>query len=157
MTFRLSSPVFHERAGIPSEYTCDGKNVSPPLTWMDVPANTKSLALIVDDPDAPKGLWTHWIVYNLDPKMNELPENFDIGSGNARQGINSDENTRYDGPCPSAPQTHTYHFRLFALDQMLDLPSNAGRAEVLAAIETHIVDSAEFAATYARQPARAGR
>ncbi len=157
MTFRLTSPAFQERSAIPSQYTCDGENVSPPLTWADLPANTKSLALIVDDPDAPKGLWTHWIVYNLDPKMNGLPEHFDISTGNARQGMNSYEDTNYDGPCPPANATHNYHFRLFALDQLLELPSNAGRGEVLKGIKEHILDSTELTATYARQAALAGR
>src|SRR5438309_1992941 len=121
MAFGLTSSAFRSGQVIPTQYTCDGANMSPPLAWTDLPRNTQSLALIVEDPDAPRGIWTHWVVYNLDPNMDGLPENFADSGRNARQGINSYQNARYDGPCPPANSRHTYHFRLFALDQPLDL------------------------------------
>src|SRR5207247_111784 len=117
MAFQLTSPAFQSGGAIPSKYTCDGANVSPPLTWNQLPKNAQSLALIMDDPDAPKGTWTHWVVYNLAPTMEGLPEDFSASNPNAMQALNSYQHAKYEGPCPPGNAQHTYHFRLYALDQ----------------------------------------
>lgn len=157
MAFRLISSAFQMGEPIPVQYTCDGANVSPPLNWADVPKNAQSLALIFDDPDAPKGLWTHWVVYNIDPSMGGMPENFANSNQNAKLALNTYQNAGYDGPCPPANSRHTYHFRLYALDEPLDLPDDVTRVELLARMQGHVLGSAELTGTYSRQEARAAR
>src|SRR5260221_2061619 len=107
MPFSVTSSAFQMRQAIPTKYTCDGANISPPLTWSQAPANTQSFALIVDDPDSSSGDFTHWILYNISPDINQLSENFSNHSQNALHGLNSDQHTQYDGPCPPANETHT--------------------------------------------------
>ena len=157
MAFRLTSPVLQVGQPFPKKYTCDGDNISPPLTWADAPSNTQSFALILDDPDAPKGTFTHWVLYNLPGSLNQLPENFSNSSQDAMQGVNSYQHTAYDGPCPPAKATHTYHFRLYALDQRLDLTAHATRDRVLARMQGHVITDTELTSTYSRQEAKAAR
>lgn len=139
---------------IPSKYTCDGNNISPPLEWEAPPQGTQSFALIMDDPDAPNGTFTHWIVYNISPDTHELPEGIAKESklsDGSLQGKNSFEELGYGGPCPPKGGAHRYFFRLFALDRILDLPAGASKQQILMAIEGHVLDKAEVMGRYARE------
>ena len=153
MALTLSSPVFQPNAPIPSHYTCDGENVSPPLTWASVPEGTQSLVLIMDDPDVPKtiradGMWDHWVLFNIPPSVVGLSENAKDFFG-ALQGKNSRGKLGYTGPCPPDRQ-HRYFFKLYALDTTLNLPEGATKAEVQAACQGHILDQAELMGVYDR-------
>src|SRR5256886_16016020 len=123
---KVTSSGFQEGANIPSKFTCDGANTSPPLQISDVPSEAKSLVLIVDDPDAPSGLFTHWLVWNIDPKTQSIAE---ANSAGGVEGKNDFGKTGYGGPCPPSG-THRYYFRIFALDQQLSLKPGARRKEV---------------------------
>ncbi len=147
----LTSPAFTEGAAIPRKYTCDAENVSPPLAWTGVPAAAKSLALIVDDPDAPAGTWVHWVVFNqgaLTPGLPEgiQPEDTRIGG---IQGTTSFGKTGYGGPCPPSG-THRYFFRLYALDTDLPLKSNARAGDVRSAMQGHVLAEATLMGRYSR-------
>ncbi len=150
---KLESSAFSANGLIPSEYTCDGKNISPPLTWTEVPAATKSLALIVDDPDAPRGTFVHWVAYNLPATLTGLPAHVtkQTDLANGLQGKNDFSSLGYGGPCPPSG-THRYFFKLYALDQTLTLPAGASKPQVLAAAEGHILASAELIGRYQRRP-----
>ena len=124
---KLSSPAFRHSDSIPSKYTCDGADVNPPLVIENAPLNAKSLALIVDDPDAPAGNWVHWVVWNIDPTTDEIRENT-VPYG-ALQGINDFRKHDYGGPCPPSG-THRYFFKLYALDMMLSLGPKANKTEL---------------------------
>src|SRR5438552_10676499 len=119
MAFIISSPAFQAEGKIPSKYTCDGINISPPLEWKDPPAGTQSFALIHDDPDAPSGDWVHWVVWNIPPAKSGLPENFpkdkELKDG-TRQGMTDFGKIGYGGPCPPSG-SHRYFFKLYALKQ----------------------------------------
>ena len=150
-SLKLTSPAFNEGEMIPRKYTCAGENVSPPLLWSGVPANTKSLALIVDDPDAPGKTWVHWVVYDLPPDLNSVPENFastDRLPGTARQGTNDFQKIFYGGPCPPAG-THRYNFRLYALDRQSSLPnSGATKDQLVAVMQGHILAEGHLMGRY---------
>jgi hypothetical protein len=154
MGFVLSSPAFADGQTIPAKYTCDGENVSPPLQWSGAPAATQSFVLIVEDPDAPSGVFRHWAVYNIPPERTELPEGIgqSAPAGPLPQGVNDFGHSRYDGPCPPPGHgTHHYHFRLAALDvPRLVLPPSAKVAEIWRAATPHILATAELVGTYAR-------
>ena len=149
---QINSPAFSEGELIPSKYTCDGQDISPPLAWKDVPAGTKSLALICDDPDAPIGTWVHWVAYNIPPKMTNLAENIhsekELESG-MRQGNNDWSSIGYGGPCPPGG-THRYYFKLYALDMSLDLKPGATKAQLLKAMEGHILAEGHLMGKYKR-------
>lgn len=148
----LYSPEFLMGTSIPFKYTCDGENHSPPLTWQDPPAGTKSFALIISDPDAPNGTFTHWVLYNLPADLRQLPEripNQDTLSDGSRQGKNDFDQVGFGGPCPPNG-THRYFFKLHALDQSLDVPPGASKEEVLQAMEGHVLDAAELMGLYGR-------
>ena len=152
-TIKLTSRAFQEGGAIPAQYTCDGQNVSPPLAWGDVPAETKSLALVADDPDAPRGTWVHWVVYNLPAATKELPEGVPAAgelAGGGRQGRNDFGQTAYGGPCPPAG-THRYYFKLYALNATLDLPVGATRQDLLRAMYGHILDEGQLMGRYRKQ------
>jgi hypothetical protein len=138
----LSSPAFENADLIPKKYTCNGEDVSPPLAIEDIPANTRSLTLIVDDPDAPSGTFVHWVVYDIAPTPN-------IGEGSVPgiQGMNSFKKTAYGGPCPPSG-THRYFFKLYALDDKLGLGEGESKQEVVKAMEGHIIGSAELVGRY---------
>lgn len=152
MGFQISSPAFEEGDMIPSQYTCDGENISPPLSFAGAPPQSKSLALICDDPDAPAGNWAHWIVYDLPPAIQGLAENTPtekVLENGAKQGKNDFGANGYGGPCP--PQgTHRYRFKLYALDCLLDLAAEATRPEILGKMEGHILGEATLTGTYQR-------
>jgi len=152
MELKIKSSAFNEGDMIPKKYTCDGANVSPPLAWDVVPMNTKSLALISDDPDAPVGTWVHWVIYNIPPTIKELPENIPphntIENG-AQQGTNDFRLIGYGGPCPPRG-THRYYFKLYALDKALDSEPGLTEAHLLKAMEGHIVAQGQLMGRYQR-------
>ena len=155
MAFILTSAAFKDGAPIPGKYTCDGGDVSPPLTWSGAPAGTRSVALIADDPDAPGGTWVHWVLYNLPAEVSELPENIakveSLDLGGARQGRTDFRRPGYGGPCPPPGPAHRYFFKLYALDTRLELKAGAQKKDVEAAMEGHVLGSAQLMGTYARQ------
>ena len=148
----LSSTAFKNGAPIPAQYSCDGLNISPPLRWSGVPDKTQALALLVDDPDAPKGNWVHWILFNIPPRATALPENIrktrTIPNG-ARQGINDFSEIGYGGPCPPKG-THRYFFRLFALDVELQLEPGTKRSELEQNMTGHVLAETQLMGTYHR-------
>lgn len=149
----LSSKAFANLRPIPKRYSCQDENISPPLNWGKVPGNTRSVVLILDDPDAPGGTWLHWLVYNIPPEIIALPENLPKGetlSLGALQGLNDFKQVGYGGPCPPAGNAHHYHFRLFALDTMLQLEPGASRAQVEAGMKGHVLGEGELVATFKR-------
>lgn len=151
---KLQSKNFAHGGDIPKRHTCSGEDISPELTWDDAPAATQSFALIVDDPDAPGGLWVHWVLYNLPGDRRSLPENIQPAAfpdDATRQGRNDFGKTGYGGPCP--PQghgPHRYIFKLYALDSTLDLPPDARKGELEQAMKGHILAQAEYMGRYER-------
>ena len=151
-TFTLISPAFGEGEAIPTRYTCDGEDISPPLRWEGVPAEARSLALIMDDPDAPAGTWVHWVLYNLPVKRQELAEAIPADAelvGGGRHGRNSWGRLGYGGPCPPSG-THRYFFKMYALDTVLDLEPGADKEQLLEAMEGRVLARAELMGTYRR-------
>lgn len=147
MEFKLTSPAFNYGSQIPSRYTCDGENINPYLIIHGTPLQAKSLAMIVEDPDAPAGLWTHWVLWNIPPETKEIREH--TAPWGAEEGMNTRNKISYDGPCPPSG-THRYFFRLFALDIKLKLEAGAERQALEAAMEQHILATAELMGTYSR-------
>jgi Raf kinase inhibitor-like YbhB/YbcL family protein len=143
----LSSPAFQDGSLIPEKYTCEGQDISPPLIWSDIPHETGSLALIVDDPDAPLGTWVHWVVFNLPSDLTELTEASTIPGV---QGLNDFKTNQYGGPCPPGGSQHRYYFKLYALDTTLDLDSSANKKDLVQAMDGHILDRAEIMGTFSR-------
>lgn len=139
---KLTSPQFKNKERIPKKYTCEGEDISPPLKIEDIPEQTKSLALILDDPDAPSGTWTHWVVYNITPK-NEIKENEVPG----KQGVNDFGKKNYGGPCPPSG-THRYFFRLYALDKEIEDKKESNRNEIEKEINDHIIAKTELIGLY---------
>lgn len=147
---KITSTSFKEGEMIPSKYTCDGENISPQLLWTDLPANTKSLALISDDPDAPSGDWVHWVVYDIPSNVNELKENFPKEkslSDGTKQGINDSRKTGYNGPCPPSG-THRYYFKLYALNVLLNEDAGLTKKELLKAMDGYIIAEALLMGKY---------
>ena len=142
---RISSPAFAHRGEIPSRFTCDGHDVNPALEFGPAPAGARSLALIVDDPDAPVGDWVHWLVWNIPPATRGIKENG--FPAEAVQGLNGWKTNRYGGPCPPSG-THRYFFRLYALDITLSLPKASTKADLEWAMRGHILASGELMGTY---------
>lgn len=153
MALTVSSSAFQEGDKIPAKYTCEGQDVSPPLAWSEPPAGTRSLALIVDDPDAPGGVFTHWLLFNIPPDSRELPEavptQAELASG-ALQGKTDFGRTGYGGPCPPPGRPHRYQFTLYALDQPLDLEGGASKKQLLSAMQGHILAQGQLTGTYQR-------
>lgn len=150
---QISSPAFQNGDTIPRQYTCDGDDYSPPLAWSDLPEGTQELELLVEDPDAPGGTWTHWILTGLDPHTNGLNEavhRTPSGPAGAHQGLNDFQKHGYGGPCPPSGKPHHYVFRLFALRKKLDLPDDIGRAQLLKAIKGSVLAEAKLTGVYRR-------
>ena len=153
MSLTLSSSSFAHDERIPPHYTCQEADVSPPLTWTDPPPNTKSVALIVDDPDAPGGTWVHWVIYQLPSSLRALPEAIpadDTLPDGSRQGLNDFHQIGYRGPCPPPGPAHRYRFTLYALDASLTLPQRVTRATLEQAIAGHMLAHAQLIGRFQR-------
>jgi Raf kinase inhibitor-like YbhB/YbcL family protein len=149
-TFSLTSPAFKNGGAIPQPYTCSGLNKSPALAWRGVPSGTRSLALVVSDPDAPGGTFVHWVVYNIPPATDELPEGGSASIANGEVGVNGRGELGYTGPCPPPGKPHHYHFRLYALDQRLELKGDATAEQLEAAAKGHVLSSTETVGIFER-------
>jgi len=153
MAFELRSSAFASEETIPDRYTCEGADVSPPLSWSDAPEGTQAFALICEDPDAPGGTFTHWLLYNIPADRDGLPEGVETDpslSWGANQGRNDFGNVGYGGPCPPMGSTHRYYFRLYALDEDLDLPPGLSRDQLLDEAEEHAVARTGLMGRYGR-------
>jgi Raf kinase inhibitor-like YbhB/YbcL family protein len=149
----LTTSSFAPGSPIPKPSTCDGEDLSPQLAWSEIPVDTRSFALICDDPDAPRGTWVHWVLFNLPadavelsagvPKAPELPSR-------ARQGVNDSGDVGYSGPCPPRGKPHRYFFRLYALDTLLNLSPGIKRSDLDAAMAGHVLAEASLMGTYGR-------
>ena len=144
---KITSPAFQNNGPIPRQYTCDGKDINPPLMIENCPQGTKSLALIVDDPDAPVGIWVHWVLWNIDPNVKEIKENA-VPTG-AVEGMNDFKTHQYGGPCPPSG-THRYFFKVYALDTMLSISPNAQKSELEKAMKEHILAQGQMIGLYKR-------
>jgi Raf kinase inhibitor-like YbhB/YbcL family protein len=144
---QISSPAFQNGAAMPSEHTCDGPDLVPPLAFTDVPKNARSLALIMDDPDAPMGLWVHWLVWNIPPNTTAISKGQKIPYA---QGTTSWNRPGYGGPCPPSG-THRYFFKLYALDTVLDLKPSARKPDLERAMSGHVLAEAQLMGTYKRR------
>ena len=152
MKINVGSTVFTEGGMIPRQYTCDGEDISPPLSWSGIPKGTKSIAIIADDPDAPGGTWVHWLVYNLPPDLKGLPENVPAQKALADGGIQGMTDFRrigYGGPCPPSG-THRYFFKVYAIDTMLNLDPGAIKKRLLLSMEGHLLAEGELMGKYKR-------
>jgi Raf kinase inhibitor-like YbhB/YbcL family protein len=150
MEIKVTSKAFQEGGMIPPQYTCSGANISPPLTWESIPESTKSLALIVDDPDAPGKTWVHWVAFNLPVSVKGLSENVPAQesiNGGGKQGTNDFKKVGYGGPCPPSG-THRYYFKLYALDTELTLDSSATKDQLLKAMEGHLLGEGQLMGRY---------
>jgi Raf kinase inhibitor-like YbhB/YbcL family protein len=154
MNFTIETSAFQNGAEIPKRYTADGADLSPPLKWKNPPPNTKSFALICDDPDAPHGTWVHWVLYNIPKEVSSLPEGVakkEQLPDNSEQGINDFMRTGYWGPSPPRGAAHRYFFTLFALDCMLTLGPKATKADLEKAIHGHVLEKTSFFGLYQRK------
>lgn len=155
MPMKLASTAFARMGEIPSKFTCEGDDVSPPLTWTDVPSNAKSLALIVDDPDAPdpaapKMTWVHWVLYNLPAAATSLPEAVKSLPAGTLEGRNDWKRTGYGGPCPPIGR-HRYFFKLYALDAVLPNLGQPSKGKLEDAMRSHILERDELVGTYQKR------
>jgi Raf kinase inhibitor-like YbhB/YbcL family protein len=153
MSLQITSAAFAPGETMPKKFTCDGPDVSPKLTWTEAPPKTQSIALIMDDPDAPVGTWVHWVLYNLPADTKELAEGVSKQeqlSNGARQGRNDFGKIGYGGPCPPPGKPHRYLFKLYALDSKLNLKAGATKAEVERAMKGHILAQGELIGKYGR-------
>jgi Raf kinase inhibitor-like YbhB/YbcL family protein len=142
----VSSPAFGDGGMIPPDYSCDGKNISPPIDVDNIPAEARCLALIMDDPDAPRGTWVHWVVWNI-PVTHRLEENNIHGV----QGVNDFHHQHYGGPCPPSPKPHRYYFKLYALNALLDLPARTNKKQLEKSMSDHILGYGELMGFYQRK------
>ncbi len=149
----LTSSAFRAGDMIPSTYTCDGQDISPPLSWSDPPTGTISFALISDDPDAPRGTWVHWVIWNIPTSARALEEHFPKTAAlpnGVKQGTTDFHRVGYGGPCPPSG-THRYFFKLYALDTTLNLPSSTTKKDLEKAMQGHILAQTELMGTYRRR------
>lgn len=154
IAMEITSSAFSNEGLIPAKYTCNGNNISPPLEWGGVPDKTKSLALIMDDPDAPMGTYDHWVVFNIPPTTTGFAEAVTGYPEGTQLGLNSSKKAAYTGPCPP-DKIHRYFFKLYALDVLLDLKTGASKANVLSAMKGHILGEAQLMGRY-DQPRNTG-
>ena len=153
MAFALTSSAFQANQPIPKKYTCDGSDTSVPLTWTDPPENSKSFALICDDPDAPGKTWVHWVLFDIPANTKELAEGIPAKQkldNGAVQGKNDFGKIGYGGPCPPPGSAHHYHFKLYALKETTGLKSQATKRQLLDAIKAHVAAEAQLVGTYKR-------
>ena len=149
MTLQITSTAFRNGETIPKPHTGDRKNVSPPLQWSEPPAGTNCFALICEDPDAPRGTWTHWVVFNLPADSRGFDEGARV-SGGAIEGKNDFGKTGYGGPAPPPGKPHRYYFRIYALDTVLNLKEGATKQQVDAAMKGHVLGKGELMGKYSR-------
>lgn len=153
MTLSISSTAFHEGDSIPGKYTCQGQDISPHLTWGEPPEGTQSFALIMDDPDAPGGMFTHWVLFNIQSDARELPEavptQAELPSG-AMQGKNDFGRIGYGGPCPPPGRPHRYQFTIYALDQTLNLNAGVSKKQLISTMQGHVLAQGQLTGTYQR-------
>jgi Raf kinase inhibitor-like YbhB/YbcL family protein len=149
----ISTEAFKAEENIPAEYTCDGRNISPALSWSSIPAGAKTIALIMDDPDAPRGTFVHWVLYNIPAITQKLPKgvpgNETLADGSL-QGMTDFGRAGYGGPCPPPGKPHRYYFKIYALDTQLNLPSGATKRDVEKAMKGHILAQGELIGKYGR-------
>ncbi len=153
MAMQLTSTAFTQNNTIPSKYTCDGADISPPLAWSGAPSGAKSFALIADDPDAPAGTWVHWIIWNIPAAAASLKEGIGKSAALAdgtKQGLSDFRKAGYGGPCPPSG-THRYFFKLYALNSELNLPATATKANLESAMKGHILAEAQLMGKYERK------
>jgi Raf kinase inhibitor-like YbhB/YbcL family protein len=153
MSFAVKTTAFPAGGPIPKKYTCDGEDLSPALAWTNAPAGTQSFALIADDPDAPVGIFTHWILWNIPPDASGLPEGVpqqETVADGARQGKNGFRRIGYGGPCPPPGKPHRYFFKVYALGAKLDLKAGASRGELERAMGGHVLAEAQLMGTFGR-------
>jgi Raf kinase inhibitor-like YbhB/YbcL family protein len=150
--FSVTTSSFQPGGEISPRFTCSGDNLSPALAWTDPPAGTKSFVLIVDDPDAPSGVFNHWLLYDLPANVRQLPEGVAQKSdpGGGSPGLNGFNEIGYGGPCPPPGHAHRYYFRLYALDQKLNLPAGASKSAVEKAMKGHVLAQAEVMGRFKR-------
>jgi len=144
MGLKISSPAFENNGRIPGKYTCDGQDINPTLNIKGIPEGAKTLVLVVDDPDAPSGMWVHWVVWNIPPEET-IKEDTVPGT----QGMNDFRKSSYGGPCPPSG-THRYFFRVYALDTELDLSTDSVKSDVEQAMQGHVIEKAELTGLYSR-------
>jgi len=152
MSITIKSSAFKEGELIPKKYTCDGENVSPPLEWSGFPEGTKSFTIICDDPDAPMGIWVHWVMYNIPPSINNLKENISfekVLEDGTIQGKNDFGKIGYGGPCPPNG-IHRYYFKIYALNELLTLAPGSAKGELLHSMEEHILSDGSLMGKYSR-------
>jgi hypothetical protein len=152
MTIKVTSTSFNEGNSIPKRYTCDDVNLSPQLEFKEVPESAESLAVICEDPDAPAGVWSHWVIFNLPKECRSLPEwvmEREILEDGSKQGLNDFGTVGYRGPCPPGG-THRYYFKVYALDTKLDLPPKISRKQLLNAMKSHVLDEGQLMGVYTR-------
>ena len=147
---KLTSPAFENHGTIPKRHTCDGQDSSPPLAWSDLPKSAKSLALIMDDPDAPLGTWVHWVLYDFSPEPPSFAVGKSRGASGASWGVDSFSRSAWGGPCPPPGKPHRYFFRLYALNAATGLPPGARKAQLLDAMKGKILATAELVGFYGR-------
>ncbi len=154
MSVQLTSSAFAEGESIPVRFTCQGEDISPPLLWTHVPDGTKSLALICDDPDAPVGTWVHWVMYDIPPGFTGLTEAIpttEVTPYGAKQGVNDFKRIGYGGPCPPPGKPHRYFFKIYALDIEPGFPAEARKADLLRAMEGHVLAEGQLMGVYERE------
>lgn len=150
-TMKITSAAFRDGEEIPVRHTCDGDDVSPPLSWSSAPSGTQAYALIVDDPDAPRGTWVHWVVSDIPAEVRELAEDASrANAGGGVQGTNDFQRVGWGGPCPPPGPAHRYVFKLYALDQPLALERGMTKRDLTAAMDGHVLSSAQLVGRYAR-------
>lgn len=153
ISFTLTSSVFNSGNIIPTQFTCSGANLSPPLSWTGAPQSTKSFAIICDDPDAPAGTWVHWVYFNIPDSVSSLDEGLKADEtleDNSIQGLNDFQKPGYGGPCPPPGSPHRYYFKLYALDTMLNLQTGAKKEDLITAMKGHILANTELMGTFSR-------
>ena len=153
MSITIECSAFAQNKAIPSKYTCDGPDISPPLAWKNIPEKTKSLVLICDDPDAPVGTWVHWVCYDMPPATTLLPEGVpksDSIPNGGKQGITDFGSIGYGGPCPPSG-THRYFFKIYALDKELGLPAGKTKKDIEQAMKGHVLAQGQLIGMYSRK------
>ena len=154
MTIELRSSAFENGKAIPVKHSCDGEDVSPPLEWSGVPKEAKSIALICDDPDAPGGIWVHWVLYGIPPGVAGIEESIPSKGkviGRARHGQNDFRRLGYGGPCPPKGKAHRYFFKIYALDEELELQAGASKKDLLKVMQGHVMAEGQLVGTYQRE------